>query len=130
MKNNFCIFILLVLQCATVYSQNSETIWSSLTWVWNPCPPPINDPIGGPVDLIPPDDPYACDAWIYIQVLLYLTVNHPSDGLLPTYAQELVGIPIGSPNRYTIDYANHIELRNMSNSKFPNGSQMTGRGIR
>ena len=110
---------------------DSETIWCQLigttktewvtywTWVWNPCPdlPLIG---GGPgVFLLPPDDPYACDIWIQKQVSGYKQVIYPSDGLLPVYTQELVGV--SGNDRYLIDYANHYEVKDMSNSKLPNG---------
>jgi hypothetical protein len=43
-----------------------------------------------------------------------ITVNYPSDGLLPQYTQELQGIPPG--NRYKIEGANHKEVFDISNS--------------
>ena len=42
----------------------------------------------------------------------YISVNYPSDGLLPQYTQELQGIPFG--NRYKVEGANHLEVRNMT----------------
>ncbi len=42
----------------------------------------------------------------------WVSVNYPSDGLLPQYTQELQGIP--QENRYQINGANHIQVRNMT----------------
>jgi hypothetical protein len=42
----------------------------------------------------------------------YISVNYPSDGLLPQYTQELQGIP--AKNKYKVNGANHIEVRNMT----------------
>jgi triacylglycerol esterase/lipase EstA (alpha/beta hydrolase family) len=42
----------------------------------------------------------------------FISVNYPSDGLLPQYTQELQDIPIG--NRYKVQGANHTEVRNMT----------------
>lgn len=67
-----------------------------------------------------------CGEWVYKQGIHLVAVNYPSDGLLPTYTQELIEIPVDSPNRYSIDYANHLELRDMSNSKLPNGQPNDG----
>lgn len=44
-------------------------------------------------------------------------VNYPSDGFLPIYSQELQGVSAYSGNRYYIEGANHVEVRDMSNSK-------------
>jgi len=103
--------------------ENSETIWSSLIktsrvetytyWIeeWAPCPPkpkPIPD----------------CGEWVYVEMTGTKTVNYPSDGLLPTYAQELKGV--SGSNKYIINSANHLELKNMKYSKLPNGQQNDG----
>jgi len=42
----------------------------------------------------------------------WVSVNYPSDGLLPQYTQELQGISSG--NRYKVNGANHLEIRNMT----------------
>lgn len=47
-----------------------------------------------------------------VQHTRYISVNYPSDGLLPQYTQELQGIPFG--NRYKVNGANHLEVRNMT----------------
>jgi len=44
-----------------------------------------------------------------------MTVNHPSDGFIPSYSQDRTSLP--ASNRYFINGANHIELLNMSNSR-------------
>lgn len=112
---------------------DSETIWSSLIktsrleqhsyWieVWVPCPyPPIgpakapgqNGEIVSPVLKLSPDP--GCGQWVWMQVTYNVMVNYPSDGFLPQYTQELQNIPSG--NRYKIMGANHVEVRDMSNS--------------
>jgi len=111
---------------------NSETVWCTLIKTsrsepytyyiqeWIPCPLPIP---GKPIFKCPyPEGGH----WEEIPVICYKTVNYPSDGLLPTYAQELKGVDESTGRRYTIDYANHMELRNMSQSKFPNGTPNDG----
>lgn len=45
-----------------------------------------------------------------------IVVNYPSDGFLPIYSKELQGVTASSGNRYYIEGANHVEVRNMSNS--------------
>jgi hypothetical protein len=101
---------------------NSENIWSALIkttrrepqtyWVnvWVPCPyPPIAPyPMESANRNIDPD----CGEWKWVQRTRYISVNYPSDGLLPQYTQELKGIPSG--NRYKVNGANHLEVRNMS----------------
>ena len=42
-----------------------------------------------------------------------ISVNYPSNGLLPQYTQELQGIRSG--NRYKVEGANHLEVLNMTN---------------
>jgi hypothetical protein len=59
---------------------------------------------------LPPDED--CGEWKWVQRTRYISVNYPSDGLLPQYTQELQGIPFG--NRYKVEGANHIEVRNMT----------------
>jgi hypothetical protein len=50
-----------------------------------------------------------------VDVTQNVTVNYPTDGLLPQYVQEFQSSP--DPNfKYHIKGANHIEVRNMSNS--------------
>ncbi len=68
-----------------------------------------------------PDQP--CGKWEWKQQTRYVSVNYPSDGLLPQYTQELQGIPEG--NRYKVEGANHLEVRDMSNSKL-NGQPNDG----
>jgi len=104
---------------------DSENIWSSLikttrrepqtywTYDYIPCNYPIfnND---GSFDRAPdygPVDPN-CDEWRWVQHTRTISVNYPSDGLLPQYTQELQDIPIG--NRYKVNGANHLEVRNMT----------------
>lgn len=55
-----------------------------------------------------------CDYWEYIPHTRYVSVNYPSDGLLPLYSQKLDGIPSG--NKYHIIGANHLEVGDMSSS--------------
>ena len=50
-------------------------------------------------------------------IIQNIKINYPSDGLLPSYTQQLKGIPHG--NVYRVDFANHLEVRNMS--KCPQG---------
>jgi len=105
------------------WMDNSETIWCSLIkttgtvkmhitdLVWQPCLPLPNSPF------LPSPD---CGTWLQVDTYDYVTQSTKSDGLLPTYAQELQDIPAG--NRYLIDHANHIELLDMSYSKNQNGT--------
>lgn len=102
---------------------DSENIWSSLikttrrepqtywtaTWVNCEYPPimPHKASLGGPI--VNQED---CGEWKWIQRTRYISVNYPSDGLLPQYTQELQGIPVG--NRYKVNGANHLEVRNMT----------------
>ena len=58
----------------------------------------------------PPD--IDCGEWKWVQHTRTISVNYPSDGLLPQYTQELQGILPG--NRYKVEGANHIEVRNMT----------------
>jgi hypothetical protein len=44
-----------------------------------------------------------------------MTVNHPSDGFIPSYSQDRTSLP--ASNRYFINGANHIEVLNMSNAR-------------
>jgi len=108
----------------------SETIWCSLIktsrlelkygyyWHWIPCNnsnvncQSIHELISAP---LPPEQHYICDEWIQIPYTYWATVNYKSDGLLPTYTQELKGVPSG--NRYVVDHANHMEVLNMKNSR-------------
>ena len=55
-----------------------------------------------------------CNNWRYEYVTEYVSINYPSDGLLPQYTQELQGIP--RSDRYKVEGANHLEVKNMSNS--------------
>ena len=124
---------------------NSETIWCSLikssrvesyqvpTGYWKevPCgpfPPPRGDkPPDYPYD---PDNPFIpgkCYEWVNTgYTTQYTTVTYKNDGLLPTYCQELKGVDSNSGNRYVIDHANHMELKNMTYSKKPNGQVNDG----
>jgi hypothetical protein len=52
--------------------------------------------------------------WVLVTTSQSVAVNYPSDGLLPEYSQKLQGLPSG--NYYSIDGANHLEVRDMSNS--------------
>jgi len=109
---------------------DSETIWCSLIKTsrlepytysvveWVPCPQ-INPKI-------PPQPD--CGEWKPVYYTGTQTVNYPSDGLIPTYAQELKGVSGG--DRYTIEYANHMELKNMSSSTLPNGNPNDGTRIK
>ena len=113
----------------------SETIWCNLIkasrlesyivgeWIEIPCTNPncackLQGPPGpgnhGPMI-------FWCEQHVYQEVTHWVTVNYGSDGLLPTYAQELKGVDIGSNNRYVINHANHMELLNMSYSKNASG---------
>ena len=62
--------------------------------------------LGGPIV-----DQEDCGEWKWVQRTRYVSVNYPSDGLLPQYTQELQGIP--NDNKYKVEGANHIEVRNM-----------------
>lgn len=103
---------------------DSENIWSSLIkttrsepetyWVntWIPCPyPPLGKEMHAKsVKRVP--DPRDCGEWKQVQRTRFISVNYPSDGLLPQYTQELQGIPFG--NRYKVQGANHTEVTNMT----------------
>ena len=52
--------------------------------------------------------------WVSVTTSQSVVVNYPSDGLLPEYSQKLGGLPHG--NYYSIEGANHLEVRDMSNS--------------
>ena len=106
---------------------DSENIWSSLIkttrqeqetyWVnlWEPCPyPPLLDelPKSANAARVPLNDD--CGEWKWEQRTRYISVNYPSDGLLPQYTQELQGILEG--NKYKIEGANHMEVLDMSQS--------------
>jgi hypothetical protein len=101
---------------------DSENIWSSLIkttrsepetyWVntWIPCPyPPGKEMHERSVKRVPDPD---CGEWKWVQRTRYISVNYPSDGLLPKYTQELQDIPFS--NRYKVEGANHLEVRNMT----------------
>lgn len=91
---------------------DSENIWSSLIkttklepqtyWSYEFIPCPYWVPNPGP----------NCGYRGWKQRTRYVSVNYPSDGLLPQYTQELQDIPFG--NRYKVEGANHIEVRNMT----------------
>ena len=101
---------------------DSENIWSSLIkttrrepqtyWVntWIPCPYPPGIEIKQKSAKRDPD--IDCGEWKWVQHTRTISVNYPSDGLLPQYTQELQGILPG--NRYKVEGANHIEVRNMT----------------
>ncbi|MDA9317077.1 hypothetical protein N9Q58_04095 [Polaribacter sp.] len=103
---------------------DSENIWSSLIkatrrepqtyWVnvWFPCEyPPLPELDDTSMSRNPDED---CGEWRWVQRTRHISVNYPSDGLLPQYTQELQGIT--NSNKYKVNGANHIEVRNMSNS--------------
>ena len=101
---------------------DSENIWSSLikttrrepqtywAYTWEPCPYPPGIEIAK--RLVKQDPDIDCGEWKWVQHTRYISVNYPSDGLLPQYTQELQGIPFG--NRYKVNGANHLEVRNMT----------------
>jgi len=112
---------------------DSENIWCSLIkttrieqqtyWleVWVPCAYPPGDltksaagqndgNIASPYKSIDPN----CGTWEWRQFTRSISVIYPSDGFLPQYTQELQSIVSG--NKYKISGANHIEVRDMSNS--------------
>lgn len=94
---------------------NSETGWCSLIktsvqeqqtyWVeeWVPCEYPPHE------RNIDPD----CGEWVWVEHTHMVTVNYPSDGLLPKYTQIMKNNPTYN-NVYHVSGANHIEVRNMS----------------
>ena len=101
---------------------DSENIWSSLIkttrrepqtyWVntWIPCAYPPRPEMADKQAKRDPD--IDCGEWKLVQHTRNISVNYPSDGLLPQYTQELQGIPFG--NRYKVEGANHLEVRNMA----------------
>ena len=99
-------------------------------WVEVPCGGPLpkgNQPPDIPYDPDNPYNPSKCYEYRFIRMKTdSYTVKYPSDGLLPTYAQELKGVDANSGNRYVIDHANHMELKNMSYSKNKNGQPNDG----
>lgn len=52
--------------------------------------------------------------WDWVPRTRYVSVNTPNDGLLPKHTQVLNNIPAG--NIYRVYGANHLEIRNMSQS--------------
>ncbi len=100
---------------------DSENVWSSLIkttrreqqtyWVnaWVPCKESMQQRTTRTWGNVP-DQP--CGKWEWKQQTRYVSVNYPSDGLLPQYTQELQGIP--ARNRYKVEGANHLEIRDMS----------------
>lgn len=95
---------------------DSENIWNSLIkstrieeqtyWleVWVMC--------DGPVEFSAEEGVSNCGHWEWRQFTRNVSVNYPSDGLLPQYTQELNNIPF--INKYYVPNANHIEVRNMT----------------
>jgi len=63
--------------------------------------------------IAPPPDECEWD-WVYVTKTERVSVNYPSDGLLPEYTQKLEGIPGG--NIYKVEHANHLEVTDMSKS--------------
>ncbi|MCL2073748.1 MAG: hypothetical protein FWH18_07500 [Marinilabiliaceae bacterium] len=112
---------------------DSQSIWCSLIKAsrleqqtttnsqWVPCP---TGPGGQTKPKLPTGQTGCCDCWIHTPVTTWVTVTYKTDGLLPTYAQELKGVPSG--NRYVIDHANHMELKNMTYSINKNGQTSDG----
>ena len=103
---------------------DSETMWNSLIgstqiqyhtyqvshWVEEPCPPGFGDPniIQPPVlDPTMPPDGAGCGYWIHSWITRPVAINFPSDGLLPTHTQELIGVSGG--DRYSVN-ANHLSV--------------------
>ena len=123
------------------WMDQSETIWKSLIkatqsvttyeWKWvakkkdcgKPYLPPKLPHQGDEDPLLPPKGTL-CWEWEWKLVPVTVTTHHKSDGLLPVYVQELKGA--SGSNRYVIDHANHMELKNMSYSKKPNGQAYDG----
>lgn len=104
---------------------DSENIWSSLIkttrresrtyWVisWEPCEyPPLREMFKRPSNTANRFPEENCGELKWTQRTRYISVNYPSDGLLPQYTQELQGIPSG--NKYKVNGANHLEVRNMT----------------
>jgi len=58
--------------------------------------------------------PGDCGHWEWQWVTRMVSVNYPSDGLLPEYTQVLQNIP--PDNIYKVEGANHLEVTDMSNS--------------
>lgn len=100
---------------------DSENIWSGLIkttrvekqyyWSksWQPCD--IFDPLSHEnhsPGIRPLRIGIDCGSWKYVKRHRYVSVNYPSDGLLPQYTQELKGLPSG--NVIEIDGANHLEV--------------------
>lgn len=114
---------------------NSESIWNTLIKTSKPQQIPIihcqwiscgGGGNGWPEPNLPKlPDPGAggCDKWVCYPASYWVTVNFPSDGLVPQYSQVINGLPTG--NVYQIKNANHIEVRNMSNS--PGGDNTRAR---
>ena len=107
---------------------NSETVWNSLIksyhteqqtyWiqVWVPCDntyPPMkstNSYDDNSKPIVPDPD---CGEWRWVQRTRYVTINDPSDGLVPKYTQIMKNNP--TPNsEYRVYGANHLEVRNMT----------------
>ncbi len=59
--------------------------------------------------------PGDCGDWEWQWVTKWVSINYPSDGLLPEYTQIMQDNP--TPNNvYRVDSANHLEVTDMSNS--------------
>lgn len=112
---------------------DSENVWSSLIKTsrieqqpyviedWVPCDPQYPLQSTSLLKNAPED----CYEWVWRTVYRDVSVNYPSDGFLPIYSQELQGVTASSGNRYYIVGANHVEVRDMSNSTL-NGAQNDG----
>ena len=118
--------------CAIAYKKgkdwfdDSETVWCNLIKTTRTETITVNDLIWQPCLIRPgfPPPPPDCGEWVEYTYTYNVTKNYKSDGLLPTYAQELKGATGG--NRYVIDHANHMELKNMKYSTTANGQANDG----
>jgi pimeloyl-ACP methyl ester carboxylesterase len=100
--------------------KNSEAIWSTLIKstrnelvTYNYCD---YLGVGSWADnsvYLPPSNPED-EQWSCYTITTLVTVNYPSDGLIPKYTQVINGLSTG--NVYEVKNANHIEVRNMSQS--------------
>lgn len=100
---------------------DSETIWNALiktsryeTYTYTYWDYRCIYDWADPMKLRPPLPDECVWQWVYVTETRRVAVSYPSDGLLPEYSQKLQGLPGG--NYYHVNGANHLEVRNMSNS--------------
>ena len=124
---NILIFITLSLLCIVAYSQNRDVVWvhgftaDASAWQHYATIFTQERKINSKQWTINTTSGLGSASYQFSRML---DINKRTWVWNPIYAQELKGVLPG--NRYTIDYANHNEVLNMSNSKLPNGQPNDG----